>query len=53
MAVQRTVLQDGQPPNVAFTVLARLCGSKTNEMEPGIAHSPKMVREGTLAFFFE
>ena len=33
MGVKHTVLQDGQPSTVAFTVLAELCGPKANGME--------------------
>ena len=36
MEVKHTVLQDGQPPTVAFTVLASLCGPKANETETGV-----------------
>ena len=35
MGVKHTVLPDGQPPTVAFTVLAHLCGPKANETEMG------------------
>ena len=48
MGVKYTVLPHGQPPTVTFTVLAQLCGPKANETETCAAHSPKMVREGTL-----
>ena len=37
MGVKHTVLPDGQPPTVAFTVLAQLCGPKANETEMGAA----------------
>ena len=37
MGVKRTLLPDGQPPTVAFTVLAQLCGPKANETEMGAA----------------
>ena len=37
MVVKRKVLPDGQPPTVAFAVLAQLCGRKANEMEMGAA----------------
>ena len=30
-----TVLRDGQPPTVAFTVLAQVCGPKAIETEMG------------------
>ena len=33
MEVKHAVLPDEQPPTVAFTVLAQLCGPKANEME--------------------
>ena len=33
--VKDTVLPDGQPQTVAFTVLAQLCGPKANETEMG------------------
>ena len=33
MGVKHIVLPDGQPPTVAFTVLAKLCGPKANETE--------------------
>ena len=35
MGVTQTVLPDGQPPAVACTVLAQLCGPKANETEMG------------------
>ena len=47
MGVTQTVLPDGQPPTVAFTVLAKLCGPKANETEMGATLSTEMVREGT------
>ena len=31
------MLSDGQPPNVAFTMLAKLCVLKANESEMGAA----------------
>ena len=37
MGVKNTVLPDGQPPAVAFTVPAQLCGQKANETEMGAA----------------
>ena len=37
MGVKHTVLPGGQPPTVAFTVLAQLCGPKANETEMGAA----------------
>ena len=36
MGVKHTVLPDGQPPTVAFNVLAQLCGPKANETEMGL-----------------
>ena len=33
MGVKHAELPDGQPPTVAFTVLAQLCGPKDNEVE--------------------
>ena len=47
MGVKHTVLPDGQPPAVAFTVLAYLCCPKANETRWAPPCSPKMVREGT------
>ena len=37
MGVKHTLLPDGQPPTVAFTVLAQLCGLKANETAMGTA----------------
>ena len=37
MGVKHTVLSDGQPETVAFTVLAQLCFPKANEKEMGAA----------------
>ena len=37
MGVVPTVLPDGQPPTVAFTVLVQLCGPNANEVEMGAA----------------
>ena len=51
MLVKHTVLPDGQPPTVAFTVLAHLCGPKANEMGWAPPYPPKMVRKETLTFF--
>ena len=36
MGVKHTVPPDGQPPTVAFTVLAQLCGPNANETEMGV-----------------
>ena len=33
MGAKHTLLPDGQPPTVAFTMLAQLCGPNANEME--------------------
>ena len=33
MGVKHTVLPDGQPPTVAFAVLAQLCGPRANKTE--------------------
>ena len=41
MRVKHTVLPDGQPPTVAFTVLAQLCGTKANETEMDATLFPK------------
>ena len=35
MVMKHTVLLDGQPPTVSFTVLAQLCGPKANQTEIG------------------
>ena len=35
MGVKHIALPDGQPPTVAFTVVAQLCGHKANETEMG------------------
>ena len=37
MGVKHTVLPDGQPSTVAFTVLAQLCGPQANDAEAGVA----------------
>ena len=49
--MKHTVLPDGQPSTVAFTVLAQLCGPKADDKDrcPPPPHSPKMARGGTLA----
>ena len=46
--MKHTVLPDDQPPTVAFTVIAQLCGRKANEMEMDVALFTTMTREGTL-----
>ena len=53
MGVKHTVPPDGQPPTVAFAVLARLCGPNASETEMGATLFTKMVREGTSNFDFE
>ena len=35
MGLKHTVLPDGQPPTVAFTVVAQICGPKARETEMG------------------
>ena len=35
MRIQHTVIPDGKPSTVAFTVFAQLCGHKVNETEMG------------------
>ena len=37
MGVKLKLLPDGQPPAVAFTILAQLCGPKANATEMGAA----------------
>ena len=46
MGVKHSVLRDGQPPTVAFTVLAQLCGPKANETEMDAALFGKNGEEG-------
>ena len=53
MGVKLTVLSEGQPPTVAFTVLARLCGPKASETEMGTALFTKNVEGRTLSCSFE
>ena len=48
----QTALPDRQPSTVAFSVLAQLCGPMANETEVGVALFTKMVRAGTLTFYF-
>ena len=48
MGVKHTVLPDGQPPAVAFAVLAQLCDLKANEAELGAAISNKNGEGRTL-----
>ena len=44
------VLPDGQPPTVAFTMLAQLFGPKANETEMGAAIFTKNGEGRTLTF---
>ena len=37
MVMKHTLLQESQPPTIAFTVLAQLCGPKADETEMGAA----------------
>ena len=48
MGVKHTVLPNGHPSAVAFTVLAQLCGPKANETEMGAAPFIKTLSEGSL-----
>ena len=50
MGVKVTVLPDGQPPTVAFTVLAQLFHPKANEMEMGATLFTKNGEERFLTF---
>ena len=52
MGVKHTVLPDGQPPTVAFTVLAQLCGPKANETEMGATLFTKNG-EGRNFYFYK
>ena len=47
MGVKDTVLPHGQPPTVAFTVVAQLCGPKAKETEMGAALFTEMAKEGS------
>ena len=49
--VKHTVLPDGQPPNVAFTLPARLFAQSLMKRRWAPPRSPKMVREGTFDHF--
>ena len=49
--VKHTVLPDGQPPTVAFTVLAQLFGPKANGMEIGAALFTKNGDGRNFKFF--
>ena len=51
MWVKHTVLPDGQPPTVAFTVLAQLCVPKANETEIGAALFTKKGEGRNFNFF--
>ena len=51
MGVKHTVLPDGQPPTVAFTVFAQLCGPKANETEMGAALLTKNGEGRKFDFF--
>ena len=50
VGMNRTMLPDGQPSTVTFTVLAQLCGSKANETEMGTALFTKTGEERILIF---
>ena len=51
LGVNHTVLPDGQPPAVAFTVLAQLCGPKANETEMGATLFTKNGEGRNFDFF--
>ena len=53
MGMKYTVLPDGQPPTVAFTVLAQLCGPKANEAEMGAALFTKNGEGRNFDFDFQ
>ena len=53
MGVKHKVLRDGQPPTVAFTVLAQLCGPKANETEMGLALFTKNGEGRKFGFFYQ
>ena len=53
MAVKHTVLPDGHPSTVAFTVLAQLCGPKANETEIGAALSTENCERRSFEFGFD
>ena len=52
--VKHTVVPDGQPPTVAFTVLAQLCDPKANETDMGAILFTKNGdrRNFDLTFFY-
>ena len=52
MGVKHTVLPDGQPSTVAFTVLAQLCGPKANETEMGAVLFTKSDERRNFDFDF-
>ena len=52
MGVKHTVLPDGQPSAVAFTVLAQLCGPKASETEMGAAFFTKSGEGRNFCFDF-
>ena len=49
--MKHTVLPDGQPPTVAFTLLAWLGGQKANETEMGAALFTKNGEGRNFEFF--
>ena len=51
--VKHTVLLDGQPPTVAFTVLTQMCGPKANETEIGTSIFIKNGDGRTLTLNFD
>ena len=53
MGVKHPVLPDCQPPTVAFTVLAQLCGRKANETEMGAAPFTKNGEGMNFDFVFD
>ena len=50
VGVKHTVLPDGQPPTVAFTVVAQLCGPEANETEMGAALFTKNSKGRSFEF---
>ena len=50
MGAKNTVLPGGQPPIVAFTVLAQLCGRKANETEMDAALFTKNSKGNNFDF---
>ena len=49
MGVKHTVLPDGQPPTVAFAVLAQLCDPHANEAKMDATLFTNTVRQGIFA----